>query len=117
MQVVVPSVSLAAVLQGTALTVFVEIPSSATLVKPTSLVMEMGPPPVGAARTGAPTGGGEPIGGGDATDGGEPADGVESTFGACGVCCARTADELSASDIAKERVAIRIEPSFKSVAV
>src|SRR6266478_4866987 len=34
MQVVVPSVSLAAVLQGTALTTFVEIPSGPTLSKP-----------------------------------------------------------------------------------
>jgi hypothetical protein len=33
-EVVVPSVSLAAVLQGTALTVFVETPSGATLSKP-----------------------------------------------------------------------------------
>jgi len=36
MQVVVPSVSLAAMLQGTARTVFVETPSSATLFKPVS---------------------------------------------------------------------------------
>jgi hypothetical protein len=34
MQVVVPSVSLAAVLQGAAFTVLVEIPSSATLSQP-----------------------------------------------------------------------------------
>jgi hypothetical protein len=35
-QVVVPSVSLAAMLQGTALTIFVETPSGATLLKPVS---------------------------------------------------------------------------------
>jgi hypothetical protein len=37
MQVVVPSVSLAAVLQRTAFTIFVEIPSSATLSKPVAV--------------------------------------------------------------------------------
>src|SRR5260370_1125798 len=43
-QVVVPSVSLAALLQGTAPTVFVETPSSATLFKPVSDPEISGPP-------------------------------------------------------------------------
>src|SRR3977135_1191295 len=49
MQVVVPSVSLAARLQGTARTVFVETPSSATLFKPVSECEISGPPTTGAA--------------------------------------------------------------------
>jgi hypothetical protein len=103
-QVVVPSVSLAAVLQGTALTVFVETPSSATLSKPVLLPGSNGPPTEGAApTTGTPADGGAP------EAGGEPGPIVS------GVCCAKTVDEPRASNAAMERVIIRIELSFKSV--
>src|SRR5258708_13685836 len=47
-QVVEPSVSLAALLQGTAPTVFVETPSSATLFNPVSDPEISGPPTSGA---------------------------------------------------------------------
>src|SRR5580704_1726672 len=47
MQVVVPSVSLAAVLQGTALTVSVETPSLATMSRPVWLFGSSGPPVCG----------------------------------------------------------------------
>jgi hypothetical protein len=98
MQVVVPSVSLAAVLHGTALTVFVETPSSATLFKPVSLPGCHGPPTGGAApMIGTPADG-------LAVPGGEPPPTVS------GICCANTADEPSASNTAKEKVFIRIEP-------
>lgn len=104
MQVVVPSVSLAAMLQGAAFTVFVEMPSSATLSKPTSLAVDTGLPAVGAARMGAPA-----VGCCEAAAGAEPASSDS------GVRWANTADELSANNIAKERVVFRIEPSFRSV--
>jgi hypothetical protein len=100
MQVVVPSVSLAAMLQGTALTVFVEIPSSATLSKPVSLLGSNGPPTGGAAPT--------RDGGAAAAGSGEP---TPPSSGAC--CCAKTADEPMASNAAKEKVFIRTNPPAK----
>jgi hypothetical protein len=100
MQVVVPSVSLAAMLQGTARTVFVETPSSATLFKPVSDCEISGPPTTGAAAAvgGIIAGGGASMAGGDALF--------------AGVCCANAADERSASAAATERVIIRIEASL-----
>jgi hypothetical protein len=97
MQVVVPSVSLAAMLQGTARTVFVETPSSATLFKPVSECEISGPPTTGAAAAvgGIMAGGGASMAGGDA-----------------GVCCANATEETSASDAATERAIIRIEASL-----
>jgi hypothetical protein len=97
MQVVVPSVSLAAMLQGTARTVFVETPSSATLFKPVSECEISGPPTTGAAPAvgGIMAGGGASMAGGDA-----------------GVCCANATEETSASDAATERAIIRIEASL-----
>src|SRR3981189_180947 len=66
MQVVVPSVSRATVLQGTAFTVFVEMPSLATTSRPVCVPGFNGPPgsgttsgpgdPAGATPTGAPEG-------------------------------------------------------------
>ena len=47
MQVVVPSVSRATVLQGTALTVFVEMPSLATTSRPVCVPEFNGPPGCG----------------------------------------------------------------------
>jgi len=93
MQVVVPSVSLAALLQPTALTVFVETPSSATLFKPVSEGEISGPPTTGAA----PAVGGIMAGGGALMS---------------GVCCANAPEETSASDAATERAIIRIEASL-----
>jgi hypothetical protein len=93
MQVVVPSVSLAAMLQPTALTVFVETPSSATLFKPVSECEISGPPTTGAA----------PAVGGIMAGGGAPMSGV---------CCANATEETSASDAATERAIDRIEASL-----
>jgi hypothetical protein len=93
MQVVVPSVSLAAVLQGTALTVFVETPSSAILFKRVSEREINGPPTTDEA----PAVGGI-MAGGDAL--------------VAGVCCANATEETSASDAATERAIIRIEASL-----
>ena len=78
MQVVVPSVSRAALLQGTALTVFVETPSSSTLAKPT----------VVPGFSGLPTGGAAPsigtlLDGAAAAAGGDPV--------AAGACCCASA--------------------------
>jgi hypothetical protein len=101
-QVVVPSVPRAAVLQGTALTVFVETPSAAILSKPASDREISGPPTSGAA----PTVGGIIAGGGAVAAGGDP------TPIAPGVCCANAAADTSASAAATERVIIRIEASF-----
>jgi hypothetical protein len=103
MQVVVPSVSLAAVLQGTARTVFVETPSSATLFKPVSECEISGPPTTGAA----PAVGGIMVGGGASRAGG----------GAlmAGVCCANATEETSASDAATERAIIRIKASLTAL--
>ena len=100
MQVVVPSVSLAAVLQGTARTVLVETPSSATLFKPVSEGEISGPPTTGAA----PAVGGIMAGGGASMAGG----------GAlmAGVCCANATGETNANDAATERAIIRIEASL-----
>src|SRR5260370_29104755 len=65
-QVVVPSVSLAALLQGTAPTVFVETPSSATLFKLVSDPEISGPPTSGTvpAVSGIAGGGAAAAGGG-----------------------------------------------------
>jgi hypothetical protein len=85
MQVVVPSVSLAAALQGTAFTLFVEIPSSANLSNPVSPAGSKGPPTSGA----------EPATG---TDGGAAAAGDEPRpVVPSGACWAKAADEPSAS--------------------
>jgi hypothetical protein len=81
MQVVVPSVSLAALLQGTAPTVFVETPSSAILLKPVSDPEISGPP-----TSGAP-----PTVGGAAGDVGAVAGGAVPV-----VCCANAADDKRA---------------------
>jgi hypothetical protein len=65
-QVVVPSVSLAALLQGTAPTVFVETPSSATLFKPVSDPEISGPPTSGTVpAVSGIAGGGAAAAGGD----------------------------------------------------
>jgi hypothetical protein len=93
MQVLVPSVSLAAMLQPTALTVFVETPSSATLFNPVSECEISGPPTWGAA----------PAVGGIMAGGGAPMSGV---------CCANATEETSASDAATERAIDRIEASL-----
>jgi hypothetical protein len=93
MQVVVPSVSLAAMLQGTARTLFVETPSSATLFKPVSDSEISGPPTTGEA----PAVGGIIAGGGAVM---------------AGVCCANATEETSASDAATEKAIIRIEASL-----
>ena len=59
MQVVLPSVSCAAVPQGTALTVLVEMPSSAGVARPTVVPGFSGVPTAGAAPAiGTPEGGG-----------------------------------------------------------
>jgi hypothetical protein len=100
MQVVVPSVSLAAVLQGTARTVFVETPSSATLFKPVSECEISGPPTTGAG----PAVGGIMAGGGASMAGGRAI--------VAGVCCANAAEETSASDARTERAIIRIKASL-----
>jgi hypothetical protein len=93
MQVVVPSVSLAAALQGTAFTLFVETPSSATLSNPVSPAGNQGPPSSGAVAA---------VG----TDGGAPAAGGEPRpVVASGPCWAKTADEPNASQ--RERAVIR----------
>src|SRR5260221_6731038 len=65
-QVVVPSVSPAALLRGTAPTVFVETPSSATLFKPVSDPEISGPPTSGTvpAVSGIAAGGAAAAGGG-----------------------------------------------------
>jgi hypothetical protein len=94
MQVVVPSVSLAATLQPTALTDCVETPSAATLFKPVSDSEISGPPTWGAA----------PAVGGIMAGGGAPVSG--------GVCCANVTEETSASDAATEREIDRIEASL-----
>src|ERR1700730_14524926 len=77
-QVVVPSVSLAALLQGTAPTVFVETPSSATSFKPVSDPEISGPP-----TSGAP-----PAIGGIASDGAAVAAGGGPAPKVPVVCCA-----------------------------
>src|SRR5260221_10186175 len=59
-QVVVPSVSLAARLQGTALTVFVETPSGPTMFKPGPVFTSGNGPPKGSGD-GAPDGTGAPV--------------------------------------------------------
>jgi hypothetical protein len=103
-QVVVPSVSLAAVPQGTDLTVFVETPSSATLSKPVVVPGSNGPP----------TGGAEPaigtvvdgvVAGGGVAAGGDPTPAVS------GICCANAAGETSASEATNEKVMILIGAS------
>src|SRR5260370_17369637 len=98
-QVVVPSVSLAALLQGTAPTVFVETPSSATLFKPVSDPEISGPPTSGA----------RPTGGGIAGDSGAVAGGAVPV-----VCCANVADDKRARAAATGKVILRmpIEASF-----
>src|ERR1700704_2638473 len=97
MQVVVPSVSLAARLQGTARTVFVETPSSATLFKPVSECEISGPPTTGAA----PAVGGIMAGGGASMAGG----------GGRG-CGADAPPGNRGGDAATERAIIRIEASL-----
>jgi hypothetical protein len=83
--VVLPSVSLAAALQGTAFTVLVETPSSPTLSKPTVVPGYCGLPTGGAApETGTPVDEGAPAAGGGA---------VGSTAGA-GCCASAGADRI-----------------------
>jgi hypothetical protein len=81
MQVVKPSVSFAAVLQGTAFTISVEIPSFPTLESPVVEFGSRGPPGVGAAPVGSGAGGG---GGGSALGG----------------CCAKHVDPTRTNVIA-----------------
>jgi hypothetical protein len=83
-QVVKPSVSFAAVLQGTALTISVEIPSFPTLDSPVVEFGSRGLPGAGTAPVGAGTAGG---GGGKAL----------------GTCCAKHADPANVSVIAKRK--------------
>jgi hypothetical protein len=94
MQVVVPSVSLAAVLQRTAATIFVETPSSATLLKPVADWEISGPPTSGAAP--AVNG----IAGGARAAGGDPLPIVPV------VCCATAAPDIRVRNTATERVII-----------
>jgi hypothetical protein len=81
-------------LQRTAATVFVEIPSSATTFKPVSDREISGPPTTGAA----------PAVGGIMTGGGKS-----------GVCCANATEETRASHAATERGIIRMEASSTSL--
>jgi hypothetical protein len=82
-QVVKPSVSRAAVLQGTDFTISVETPSFPTLDLPVVEFGSRGPPGVGAAPVGA------------GTNGGGGAKGA--------ACCARHADPANASVIAMRK--------------
>ena len=101
-QVVVPSVPRAAVLQGTALTVFVETPSGATLSKPVSVAGLKGPPTDGTP----PVSGGEtaPVVGAGVT-----APVVSPTV----PVCANAADAKNASAAATGGVITRIGASFE----
>jgi hypothetical protein len=101
MQVVVPSVSLAALLQGTAPTVFVETPSSPTLFKPVSDPEISGPPTSGTVPAVSGI-----AGGGAAAVGGDPLPIVPV------VCCANAAQDRSASGAATERLSIPIGASL-----
>src|SRR6266481_6065026 len=99
-QVVLPSVSLAAVPHGTAFTVLVEIPSSPTVSKPAGV----------PGLSGLPTGGAAPTvdtlaDGGAVTSGGDPV--------AAGVCCCASADEDKTSRPAKIMI-LRISCRLKS---
>jgi hypothetical protein len=84
------------VLQRTAATVFVEIPSSAITFKPVSDREISGPPTTGAA----------PAVGGIMAAGGKSV---------AGVCCANATEETSASHAATKRGIIRIEASSTSL--
>jgi hypothetical protein len=101
MQVVVPSVSLADVLQRTAFTIFVEIPSSATLSKPVAVPGSNGLL-TGGARSAVGTVADGVVAGGDPID--PPV--------APGVCCANAAEEKSARAVARINLRKRIEPSL-----
>jgi hypothetical protein len=104
MQVVVPSVSLAAVPQGTALTVFVETPSSATTSRPVWLAGCNGPPCSGTTLGFA----GVPIAGGanPRVEGG----GLPVTVPV--VCWASPANGSMVTATAAIRVILRIEASL-----
>ena|ERR1700730_5388892 len=99
MQVVKPSVPLAAVLHGMAFTVFVEIPSSPTLSKPVVVPGNHGVPSEGATPV---------IGGGAVTVGGGPP--IDP-----GACCANADNDERARAAATEDVVLpkRIETSFE----
>lgn len=103
MQVVVPSVSLAAVLQGTALTVSVETPSLATMSRPVWLFGSSGPPDCGIRLGFA----GAPV-----------ADGANSRVEGGGVpavpvvCWANPANGSMVTATAAIRVILRIEASL-----
>ena len=99
MQVVKPSVPLAAVLHGMAFTVFVEIPSSPTLSKPVLIPGNHGVPSEGATPV---------IGGGAVTVGGGPP--IDP-----GACCANADNDERARAAATEDVVLpkRIETSFE----
>jgi hypothetical protein len=92
MQVVVPSVSRAAVLQGTALTVFVETPSGATLSKP-------GPVSISGKAFGGEAGA-PPGAGADA-----PVPPLDASV------CANAAEPKTANPIAIKRLAARMKAS------
>src|SRR5260221_6086653 len=100
-QVVVPSVSPAALLRGTAPTVFVETPSSPTLFKPVSDPEISGPPTSGTVPAVSGI-----AGGGAAAAGGDPLPIVPV------VCCANAAQDRSASGAATERLSIPIGASL-----
>jgi hypothetical protein len=95
-QVVVPSVSLAAVLQGAARTVRVEMPSDATLSNPASV----------AGSNGPPIPGGTPAGGVPAPIGSEAAGGGGAVLDSG--ACARAADAKRANTAATETLITRI---------
>jgi hypothetical protein len=99
MQVVVPSVSLAAVLQGTALTVSVETPSLATMSRPVWLFGSSGPPGCGTRLEFAGSGANPRVEGG-----GLPAVPV--------VCWASPANGSMVTAAAAIRVILRIEASL-----
>src|SRR5277367_455946 len=106
MQVVAPSVSLAAAPQGTAFTVFVETPSSPTLSKPVVVPGSHAVPSAGAAPVMGTVGDG-----GGVTAGGDP---VWSTV-VPGTCCANAGKEKRATAVATETAVLpkRIETSLE----
>ena len=102
MQVVLPSVSRATVLQGTALTVFVEMPSLATTSRPVCDPGFNGPP--GSGTTSGP---GDPAGPG--ADGATPT--VEAAGTVPGDCWANPASGSMVTATAAIRAILRIRAS------
>jgi hypothetical protein len=104
--VVVPSVSLANVLHGTALTVFVETPSSAILSRPVCVPGNSGLPGCGVAtaRGGAPM----PIAGGGAMS---PAGG--ELFPTVPGIWASAMNGIKVREVATNNVIFRIEASLR----